>query len=74
MTAQTHLTINEVGGKIMCYHCGHTILEICYRCYSKVDGGIKADMESASHIVLQKSKGILHLKTCWGMHRCQWPA
>ena len=37
-------------------------------------GGIKADMESASHIVLQKFKGILHLKTCWGMHRCQWPA
>ena len=32
-------------------------------------GGIKADMESASHIVLQKFKGILHLKTCWGMHR-----
>ena len=27
MTAhdQTHLTINEVGGKIVCYHCGHTI-------------------------------------------------
>ena len=25
MTAKTHLTINEVGGKIVCYHCGHTI-------------------------------------------------
>ena len=24
MTAQTYLTINEVGGKIVCYHCGHT--------------------------------------------------
>ena len=39
-------------------------------------GGIKADIESAStsHIVLQKFKGILHLMTCWGMHKCQWPA
>ena len=25
MTVQTHLTINEVGGKIVCYHCGHAI-------------------------------------------------
>ena len=37
---------------------------IYYRCYSKVDGGIKADMEAASHIVLQNVKGVLHLKTC----------
>ena len=25
MTVKTHLTINEVGGKIVCYQCGHTI-------------------------------------------------
>ena len=31
------------------------------RCYSKVD---QTDMEAASHIILQKFKGILHLKTC----------
>ena len=48
--------------------CGSIIVviqyNIYYRCYSKVDGRIKADMESASHIVLQSFKGILHLKTC----------
>ena len=48
--------------------CGSIIVavqcNIYYRCYSKVDGRIKADMESASLIVLQKFKGILHLKTC----------
>ena len=42
----------------------YNIIFYNYRCYSKGDGGTKADMEAASHIVLQKFKGILHLKTC----------
>ena len=37
--------------------CGSIIVvtqyNIYYRCYSKVDGGIKADMESASHIPVE---------------------
>ena len=45
MTAQIHLTINEVGGKIVCY-CGQYFIKIYYRCYSKVDqdryGGSKS--------------------------------
>ena len=42
--------------------CGSIIVVIQYnRCYSKVDGGSR-QIESASHAVLQKSKGILHLK------------
>ena len=47
MTAQTHLTINEVGGIIVCYHCGHTFnyIGVTTRWMGR-GGGIKADMEA----------------------------